>query len=360
MRILMIGWEFPPMKIGGVGEVTYHIIKELDSRGHEVILILPKADDAVLRYFYDSFRHARLITANMSFQKITGRPFGTYPDVPARFIVREGRIIKEIMGYTASDFEKVGLAYASFVRDLLREMRIDVDVIHAHDWLTVPAAIEAKRILGRPLVLHIHSTTYDRSGTTIRHYVGDPHVYRYFPDFYWECLGVALADRVVAVSERIKRLLVEYNGADPGKVVVIYNALPERLRALRKVVKHKFRKREKIVLYVGRMSLHKGPDWFLKYAKRVLEKVPNVLFVMVGKGEMLPQLVNLAAELGIAKHVVFTGFLSEAEKEALYDLADVFVLPSVSEPFGLTPFEALAHGVPVVLSKQSGVAEVLK
>ncbi len=360
MRILMIGWEFPPMKIGGVGEVTYHIIKELDARGHEVILLLPKANDAVVKYFYDSFRHAHLIAANIPFQKITGRPFGTYTEVVAQFIVKSGRVVKEILGYTASDFEKVALAYAAFVRNLLRELPMDVDVIHAHDWLTVPAALEAKRILDKPLILHIHSTTYDRSGTTIRHYVNDPNVYAYFPDYYWECLGVSVADRVVAVSRRIKDLLVKYDKAEPEKVVVIYNALPERLQALNKVIKHKFKKKEKIVLYVGRMSLHKGPDWFLRYAKRVLEKRKDVLFVMVGKGEMLPQLMNLAAELGISKHVIFTGFLSEPEKEALYDLADVFVLPSVSEPFGLTPFEALAHGVPVVISKQSGVAEILR
>ncbi len=360
MRILMIGWEFPPMKIGGVGEVTYHIIKELDARGHEVILLLPKANERVVRYFYSSFRHAKLIAANLSFEKLTGRPFGTYSEVIARLVLRNGRVVKEILGYTASDFERVALAYARFVREVLEAWMPDVDVIHAHDWLTVPAALEAKRILRRPLVLHIHSTTYDRSGTNIRNYMNDPNVYTYFPDFYWERLGVAEADRVVAVSERIRQLLIEYDGADPSKVVVVYNALPERLKALKNIARHKFKKREKIVLYVGRMSLHKGPDWFLRYAKRVLDRRKDVLFVMVGKGEMLPQLMNLAAEMGIAKHVIFTGFLSEEEKEALYDLADVFVLPSVSEPFGLTPLEALAHGVPVVLSKQSGVAEILR
>jgi glycosyltransferase involved in cell wall biosynthesis len=220
------------------------------------------------------------------------------------------------------------------------------DVIHAHDWMTFPAAMAIAGFSGRPLVVHVHATEFDRSGEHINRSVYDI-----------ERLGMLAAARVIAVSDRTKRTIVERYGVPPEKVDVVYNGIESVGRTESSV---RAQRREKVVLFLGRITRQKGPEFFVRAAARVAERVDHVKFVIAGAGDMLPSIVELVDELGLKDIVEFTGFLHGPEVEQAYQKADVYAMPSVSEPFGLTALEAARHGVPVVLSKNSGVAEVLR
>jgi len=221
------------------------------------------------------------------------------------------------------------------------------DVIHAHDWMTYPAGMALARATGKPLVTHIHSTEYDRSGENVDTRIADI-----------ERRGMAAAVRVVAVSYLTRSICVRRYAIDPAKVRVVYNgvdwtpgAAPSELTV---------RSKDKIVLYLGRITHQKGPEYFVAAAKRVLEKMDNVKFLVAGSGDMAHRMIALAAEMGIGHKVLFTGFLRGDDVKKAFRMADCYVMPSVSEPFGLAPLEAMGHDVPVIISKQSGVAEVLE
>jgi glycogen synthase len=225
--------------------------------------------------------------------------------------------------------------------------RESFDVIHAHDWMTFPAGIAASRVSGRPWIAHVHASEYDRSGeapdTRIRSL---------------EQLGLATAARVVCVSHYTAGVLQKHYAVDETKLRVVHNAVTraeqvERLRSGRRIA-------DPIVLFLGRVTFQKGPDYFLEAARRVVEIESRVKFVMVGAGDMLPSMVERAARLGLARHIHFTGFLRAQDVERIYSMADIYVMPSVSEPFGISPLEALALDVPVIVSRQSGVSEVLR
>jgi glycosyltransferase involved in cell wall biosynthesis len=231
---------------------------------------------------------------------------------------------------------------------LKRHAEKSFDVIHCHDWLTVKAGIELKKRLGIPLVVTFHSTEFDRTANL-------------WP-FWWivaaERDAVLNADLIIAVSERIKRELVEQYGANPFKVRVVYNAIDQsELKSEAK--KEHLGVSGNVVLFHGRLSVQKGPEFFLKAAKKVLEKNKGVRFVLSGKGDLLPRLVDLSIELGISDKVTFTGYLPQEQLADLYAVSDVFVLPAVSEPFGITVLEAMAAGVPCVISKTTGVGEIV-
>lgn len=222
----------------------------------------------------------------------------------------------------------------------------EFDVVHAHDWLTVPAGIVAARVSGKPLVLHVHACEYDRSGENVNAQVRDI-----------EQLGLDAADRVICVSHFTANVLRRRYRIDPAKLRVVHNAVMhhEQVTAWRapKTIP------EPIVLFLGRVTFQKGPDYFLEAASRVLKVFPGVKFVMSGSGDMLPTMVERTARLGIARNVHFTGFLRGRDVEKMYAMASIYVMPSVSEPFGISPLEALALDVPVIVSRQSGVAEIL-
>jgi glycosyltransferase involved in cell wall biosynthesis len=223
----------------------------------------------------------------------------------------------------------------------------DFDVIHAHDWLTYYAGIAAQKVSGKPLVVHIHATEFDRTGENVNTLVYDI-----------ERNGMMAADRVIAVSNLTRNIVIEKYGIDPDKVFTVHNAIepverPDSIK-VKKAVK------EKVVTFLGRITFQKGPEYFIETAHKVLQRDRNIRFVMAGSGDMLNKMIRRVAQLKIADRFHFTGFLKGEAVDKMFALTDVFVMPSVSEPFGLVPLEAMRTNVPVIVSKQSGVAEVLK
>ena len=343
----MLGWEYPPMITGGLGVACEAISRHLGLKGLRVVFFIPTGghlhkkgvdvygiDSLVLkqrgvkRIYIDS-----LLTPYLSEQ--------SYREVYLKVLnINRNRDIKKLYGPQL--FEEIELFTA---RVALLSRAFDFDIIHAHDWMTYPAGILVKKLTGKPLVVHIHATEFDRTGG---HGV-NPRVYEI------EKQGFQTADKIIAVSNYTKSILIEKYGIDPSKIVVVHNAMEPGGKYEKKIIKPS----DKIVLFVGRITLQKGPEYFIRAAKRVLEHDPNVKFVVIGTGDMEPRMIEEAARLGISKHVLFGGFMPREEVMAAYRAADLYVMPSVSEPFGLTALEAAIQGVPVIVSKQSGVSEVL-
>jgi glycosyltransferase involved in cell wall biosynthesis len=249
--------------------------------------------------------------------------------------------------YGRNLFEEVH-RYALKAREIAK--KVDANIIHAHDWLSFGAGIEAQKVKGVPFVAHMHATEYDRTG----HSGVNPHVYNV------ELEGMKKAAQVVAVSNLTRGIITNKYGIDSAKVRVIHNGIDASdyntsYDGIWEMKKHL----GQIILFAGRITLQKGPDYFLKAAKIVSDFYPDVKFVIAGAGDMQPQIMKMTAEYGLSDKILYTGFLRDAELNQMYKLADLFVLPSVSEPFGITPLESLINGTPVLVSKQSGVSEVL-
>lgn len=236
--------------------------------------------------------------------------------------------------------------YAGLCVDLARGS--DFDVIHAHDWLTYPAGLAVAAATGKPLVVHVHSTEFDRAGENIHKMV-----------YEIERRGMMGAMKVVCVSYLTASIVQHRYGVNPDKIEVVYNGIENNGPASTEQSRAVISKGDKVVLYLGRVTMQKGPEYFVKAAKRVLEKFDKVKFVMAGSGDMIKEVIELAAREGIGHKVLFTGFLRGKDVERVFKMADVYVMPSVSEPFGIAPLEAISHDVPVIISKQSGVSEVL-
>ncbi len=234
--------------------------------------------------------------------------------------------------------------YARLAVEIAR--RESFDVVHAHDWMTYPAGLAVAAATRKPLVIHVHSTEFDRSGENVNQQIYDI-----------ERAGMHGASRVICVSHLTQKIVTSRYAVPSERVDVVYNAvdLPEENEIEMKPI----RRNEKIVLFLGRITMQKGPEYFLRAAKKVVEKYPDVRFVVAGSGDMISQCIRQVAELKLGKHVTFTGFLRGHDVDRIFQIADLYVMPSVSEPFGIAPLEALSHNVPVIISKQSGVSEVL-
>lgn len=353
----MFGWEFAPLIAGGLGVVCRALSTSLASQDQQIAYVLPRIPDKVgFTYEGIRFRAADVSeTAGLTLHHVDGVPISAYSSFndPANRIY----ITAEAEGNPA-------LAAAAgrplYGEDLLHEVEVyrekaneiaaeeDFDVIHNHDWMTVPAAIEAKESSHKPLVMHVHATEYERT-------LGNPH-----PDiFNLELKGMEAADTIIAVSELTKERIVANYGIKAEKIVVIHNAIEQVERRFGPIAKSTYRD-DRIVLFLARLTAMKGADYLLEAAAKVLPVLPNTKFLFVGAGELLPKLVERSAELGIAHKVTFTGFLPHDQVDRVYRHADVFVMPSVAEPFGITPLEAIRNGTPVIISKQSGASEVLQ
>ncbi|MHC4126545.1 MAG: glycosyltransferase family 4 protein [Planctomycetota bacterium] len=222
------------------------------------------------------------------------------------------------------------------------------DIVHAHDWMTYPAGIAVSAISGKPLIVHVHSTEFDRSGENVNQVIYDI-----------ERTGLHAADKIIAVSSYTRNLIISRYGVSEDKIEVVHNGVERSGNGNWALAETGIKKDEKIVLFLGRITMQKGPEYFLGAAKKVLEVMDNVKFVMAGSGDLMHQAVEMAAGLGIGHKVLFTGFLRGEDVQQIYKMADLYVMPSVSEPFGIAPLEALDNDVPVIISKQSGVSEVL-
>jgi glycosyltransferase involved in cell wall biosynthesis len=220
------------------------------------------------------------------------------------------------------------------------------DIIHVHDWMTYPAGIVVATMSGKPLIVHVHSTEFDRSGEHINQMVYDI-----------ERKGMYVADKIIAVSYLTRNIIIHRYGIRGEKTKVVHNGVEHNDKSV--LAESGIEKDEKIVLFLGRITMQKGPEYFLKAAQRVLEVMDDVKFVMAGSGDLMYQTIEMAAQMGIGQKVLFAGFLRGEDVQKIYRMADLFVMPSVSEPFGLVPLEALNNDVPVIISKQSGVSEVL-
>ncbi len=330
----MVGWELPPLNSGGLGEACYGLAKALSKKGVNINFILPynlniKSDFMNILYASDK----------VNSKKILG-PYLTY----AQWI----KAVKHGMVNFFDYFSQV-LEYAENIKDLAK--REKADIIHMHDWLTYPAGIAAQGIMEKPLVAHVHATEFDRTGGK---FINDA-VYEIEKD------GFNRSDRVIPVGDRVKRTITEKYDIDSGKINVVYNGIencwkPKIDPALTNLKKLGY----KVVLFLGRITLQKGPDYFVRAAKMVSDYYPKAVFVVTGSGDMQSQMLFEAANLGVIDKFIFTGFLRGVEKDSIYQAADVYVMPSVSEPFGITALEAVKNRTPVIVSKQSGVSEVLR
>jgi glycosyltransferase involved in cell wall biosynthesis len=235
--------------------------------------------------------------------------------------------------------------YAVLAAEVARQENFDV--VHAHDWMTFPAGMAVAALKGVPLVVHVHSTEFDRSGEHVNQRIYDI-----------ERRGMHAAMKIIAVSHLTRSLIMEHYGISPQKVEVVYNAIESNGNGT-DPQKYNIARHEKIVLFLGRITMQKGPEYFLAAAKKVLEVMDNVKFVMAGSGDMIRRTIEMAAAMGIGHKVLFTGFLRGGDVGKVFEMADLYVMPSVSEPFGIAPLEAMSHDVPVIISKQSGVSEVL-
>lgn len=330
MNVLMIGWELPPHNSGGLGVACLGLAKALANNGSEVTFVLPKKVD--LDYDF----------LNIVFANVKGAK-----KIKSSYSSLSTKSTYQLLNDLPSDYVLAVLEYGRRVKEIAAKCQ--ADIIHAHDWLTYPAALAAKEVLGVPLVVHIHNTAFDRGGGNCNPY-----------EYAIEKLGFEEADVVLSVSEFTKRILMDKYGIPNEKIKVVHNGidtfprkdLPPALTSMKKLG-------YKIVLFLGRITMHKGPEYFIRAAKRVTEFDKKVLFVVVGSGDKRGEMIVQAANLGISDRVFFTGFLRGEEKDRIYQSADLFVMPSVSEPFGIVSLEAAANGTPVIVSKQSGVSEVL-
>jgi len=378
----MLGWEFPPFISGGLGTACYGLTKALSDLAAEVLFVLPRGESELrfervrvvaaagkqggrshTYWTVDGLEHVRLIPVGAAIspyqteaeyledrrRQETGRASTVKEGGTAAMPANPNRptslgLMSSPDLYAGDLFGEVH-RYARLVAEIARQS--DFDVIHAHDWMTFPAGLSVAALTGKPLVVHVHSTEFDRSGTNVNQRVYDI-----------ERAGVHGATRVICVSRMTRDILTSRYGVPESKCRVIYNAITINGEP----INHPFNRIEqndKIVLFLGRITMQKGPEYFLAAAKKVLTVMDNVKFVMAGSGDMIRRMIELAAAMGIGHRVTFTGFLRGDDVDRIYEMADLYVMPSVSEPFGLAPLEALSHDVPVLISKQSGVSEVL-
>jgi len=417
MKVLMFGWEFPPHISGGLGTACYGLTKGLKSFDDiELIFVVPKKhgdedenigeivgagdisikqhkvtkedvytviekpliksrfDEKISETTKDIYKDMTYIEIkSLLIPYLTPEQFETIVkrrnlDSSVVYINKDGKMV-----YSEDGVEiEIHLDYTDIVEtdelgrynfsgkygeNLLEEVmkyaevaeviaqNYDFDIIHAHDWLTYTAGIAAKKITGKPLVIHVHATEYDRSGESVNQKV-----------FEIEKLGMDIADKIITVSNLTRNIVINRYGQNPDKVVTVYNAVEFNTPA------KKYTKNfdEKIVTFLGRVTYQKGPEYFVEAAYKVLQKVDNVKFVMAGSGDLLRKMIRRTAELKITDRFHFTDFLKGEEVNRMFAISDVYVMPSVSEPFGISPLEAMQSNVPVIISKQSGVAEILK
>ena len=355
----MFGWEFPPHILGGLGTASYGLTKGMYDNGDmDITFVIPKPWGDEERSF------ARIVGANCV--PVAWRDV-SYDYVQSRIgNVMDPQLYFDLRDHIYADFNYMGTNDLGCIEfsgrypdNLLEEINnysimagviartVDFDVIHSHDWLTYPAGIHAKQVTGKPLVIHVHATDFDRSRGNV-----NPTVFAIEKD------GINNADHIITVSNLTRQTVIEKYGINPDKVTTVHNAVEPLSEEIRSIKMQKGK--DKVVTFLGRITMQKGPEYFVEAASRVLAKTHNVRFVMAGSGDMMEKMIRLAADRDIADRFHFTGFLKGRQVYEMLAASDVYIMPSVSEPFGISPLEAMQMGVPSIISKQSGCAEILE
>lgn len=354
----MFGWEFPPHILGGLGTASYGLTKGMHNCGNmDITFVIPKP------YGDEEKGFANIIGANCT-------PVA-WRDVNNDYVssrigkVMDPQLYFNLRDHIYADFNYMRLNDLGCIEfsgrypdNLLEEINnysvvagviartVPCDVIHSHDWLTYPAGIHAKNVTGKPLVIHVHATDFDRSRGNV-----NPTVFGIEKD------GMNNADHIITVSELTRRTVIDKYGISPDKVTTVHNAVIPLSEALLNIPRRE--RKDKVITFLGRITMQKGPEYYVEAAAKVLQKTKNVRFVMAGSGDMMDAMIRLAAQRNIADRFHFTGFLRGKQVYEMLADSDVYVMPSVSEPFGISPLEAMEMGVPSIISKQSGCAEIL-
>lgn len=379
MKVLMFTWEFPPLISGGLGMACYGMVKALLAQGIKIDLVLPTKElvyfplreesdvDTLPTVFFDPTLHTEYIQKRftslqerLEYIGITSRPESYFQldeikrhsfEVKREFIdteitsIEEQELWNEVTTHLIGDEDLIRKVQEFTLRAERIAKTLQYDLIHAHDWLTYPSGMLARKISGKPLLVHIHATEFDRAGGP-----GDERVHKI------EHAGMTYADKVIAVSKYTAQMIMSRYRIDTGKIRIVHNAfsLPERdLENPQRIFKGP------VILFLGRITLQKGPDYFLDMAQRVLENHPEARFIMAGTGDMSRKMLRSSAAMKLKNRFLFTGFLNRHQVETVLQASDIYVLPSISEPFGISPLEAMAYGITSIISKQSGVAEVV-
>ena len=370
MRVLMFGWEFPPHIAGGLGTACEGIVKGLAHNGVQTLFVMPRAsgDEDQSATTIINASDVEVTNVSDSVEEFINKVKFFYVDSnivpyvdPDEYFAAIEKMKAESLTHTTVGFGQKFAFSGKYGANLMEEVsryaqvggtiamqhKDEFDLIHAHDWLTYLAGIAAKELTGKPLVVHVHATSYDRGD--------EKHIDTRVLDI--ETRGMMAADRVVTVSDLTRNIVINKYHIDPAKVVTVHNAVDfsgrEDIEVERGV-------KDKVVTFLGRITFQKGPEYFIEAAAKVLKRTKNVRFVMAGSGDMMNRAIRQVARLGIADRFHFTGFLRGAEVQKMFALSDVYIMPSVSEPFGISPLEAMRTGVPSIISFQSGAAEVLK
>lgn len=345
-RVLMIGWEYPPLNSGGLGVACQGLSQSLAQANTEIFFTLPYRFSLPLSHM----KVLECIHAAWG-SSLSLPPFKAYDHTlfQNRTQVDVSKLnAHELAALPQSELEFKVNQYADVVSEKAAQYKHDYDLIHAHDWMSFPAGIKVKKQSGKPFVAHIHSTELDRipSGN------GSPYILQV------EKAGMDEADMVVTVSRYTKYMLVHKYGIPEYKIEVVHNGINEPTTPILPG-RHHFAQQRPVIVFMGRLTDQKGPSYFLLLAKKVLSSMPQALFVMAGSGDLYHPLLMQTAHEGLSASLLFSGFLRDGQREMLLDRADVFVMPSLSEPFGLVALEAAQRHTPVIVSANSGVKEVL-
>lgn len=358
MKALMFGWEFPPHILGGLGTASYGLTKGMHANGNmDITFVIPKPWGDEEKGFANIIGACNTPVAwrDVSWDYVNTR-IGKFMDPQTYFDLRNN-IYADFNYMRLNDLGCIEFS-GRYPDNLIEEINnysivagviartIECDVIHSHDWLTYPAGIHAKNVTGKPLVIHVHATDFDRSRGNV-----NPTVFAIEKD------GMENADHIITVSNLTRKTVIEKYGMPPEKVTTVHNAVIPLDQELLDLPRRTHG--EKVVTFLGRITMQKGPEYFVEAAAKVLRKTKNVRFVMAGSGDMMDAMIKLAAKRGIADKFHFPGFQRGKEVYEMLRDSDVYIMPSVSEPFGISPLEAMEMGVPSIISKQSGCAEIL-
>ena len=359
MRALMFGWEFPPHILGGLGTASYGLTKGMAMQPDmDITFVLPKPwgdeDHSFLKII--GACNTPVVWRDVTWDHVNSRLSQFM--IPQEYFELRNHIYADFNYITTNDLGCIEFS-GRYPDNLLQEINnysivagviartYNFDIIHSHDWLTYPAGMHAKNILGKPLVLHVHATDFDRSRGNV-----NPTVYQIEKD------GMDHADHIICVSNLTRQTVIDKYHQNPNKVTTVHNAVAP-LSADILALKPEKHIKGKVVTFLGRITMQKGPEYFVEAAARVLEKTKDIHFVMAGSGDMMERMIYLAAEKDLSDRFHFTGFLKGKQVYEMLKRSNVYIMPSVSEPFGISPLEAMQCGIPTIISKQSGCAEIL-